>query len=133
MIYFLDTNVIIDALHGKYPSIINHFKKHSPSEIFIPSIVCAELEYGARHSGNYLQNKNLYETFIQPYKTVSFSKEMSEIYGAIRNDLTKTGKTIGPNDLIIAATVLHENGILVTHNTNEFSRVNGLNLQDWTV
>jgi tRNA(fMet)-specific endonuclease VapC len=40
---------------------------------------------------------------------------------------------IGPNDLMIAAIVLANGLILVTHNTREFSRVSGLALEDWQV
>jgi predicted nucleic acid-binding protein len=34
--------------------------------------------------------------------------------------------------MLIAATVKANDGILVTNNTQEFSRVTGLTLEDWT-
>ena len=40
---------------------------------------------------------------------------------------------IGPNDIIIAATVLAKNGVLVTNNTKEFEKVKNLKLENWTV
>lgn len=43
------------------------------------------------------------------------------------------GTIIGPNDYIIAATVLAKNGILVTHNTKEFGKVKNLKIEDWTM
>lgn len=36
-------------------------------------------------------------------------------------------------DLLIAACGLANNWIVVTHNTHEFSRVEGLQLEDWQV
>ena len=42
------------------------------------------------------------------------------------------GQKIGYNDSIIAATVLVKGGVFVTNNTKEFSRVDGLQLEDWT-
>ena len=62
-----------------------------------------------------------------------FSIKAVKEYGNIRKDLEKQGKIIGPNDLIIAAIVKSEDGILVTHNTNKFSRVKGLKIEDWTI
>lgn len=43
------------------------------------------------------------------------------------------GTIIGPNDYIIAATVLAKNGILVTNNTKEFGRVTSLKIENWIV
>ena len=50
----------------------------------------------------------------------------------IRQDLNAAGTPIGGNDMLIAATVVANNGILVTHNVGEFSRIKGLSLEDWT-
>lgn len=53
------------------------------------------------------------------------------IYGRIRAQLAALGTPIGPNDLLIAAIFLANNLILVTHNTRKFSRVEGLQVEDW--
>ncbi|MBO4395238.1 MAG: PIN domain-containing protein [Eubacterium sp.] len=73
----------------------------------------------------------LSRVFIREFKTVPFSHEAAVRYGVIRNELERAGKPIGPNDLLIAATVLAECGILVTHNVNEFDRIDGLEIEDW--
>ncbi len=54
-------------------------------------------------------------------------------YGQIRARLESGGTPIGPNDLCIAAIAVTNDVILVTHNTREFSRVEGLMLEDWEV
>jgi len=41
------------------------------------------------------------------------------------------GQPIGPNDLLIAAIALANGVTLVTHNTDGFSRVTGLLIEDW--
>jgi tRNA(fMet)-specific endonuclease VapC len=51
--------------------------------------------------------------------------------GEIRATLEKAGTPIGPYDLLIAATAVAKDIILVTHNTMEFSRVSGIRLEDW--
>jgi len=62
---------------------------------------------------------------------VSFCDKSTVYYSKIRKDLEERGKIIGPNDLIIAATVLANGGIVITHNTKEFKGVKGLQIQDW--
>lgn len=51
--FCLDSNVIIDVIRGKYPDLIKHFKNLDSDEIAVPSVVLAELEFGAQHSDNY--------------------------------------------------------------------------------
>ena len=128
--FFLDTNVIVDAIRGKYPNLEANFKKYASSEIAIPAIVVAELEFGAQHSDNYEKRKQQYLKLIAPYKVIPFTKNEAVIYGKIREQLTKEGKIIGPNDMLIAATAMANGATLVTHNIDEFSRINGLSFVD---
>lgn len=69
----------------------------------------------------------------QTYLSIFFDDASAERYGPICADLAASGKLIGPNDLLIAAIALAHGLTLVTHNTNEFSRVAGLTLEDWQV
>ena len=64
---------------------------------------------------------------------MAFDYNAAFLYGKIRASLENKGNNIGPNDLFIAALVLSLNGILVTNNTREFSRVEGLLIEDWTI
>lgn len=131
MKYYLDTNIIIYALNNRFPSIQKHFCDVASSTIVIPDIVLAEIEYGARKSKDYDRTINIYKQFTDNFNTCHFDKKAIREYGIIRNELEKSGSIIGFNDLIIASIVKADNGILVTHNTNEFSRVKGLMLEDW--
>lgn len=49
----------------------------------------------------------------------------------IRSDLEKRGVIINGNDLLIAAHALSKDLTLVTNNIREFSRVNGLIIENW--
>ena len=53
-------------------------------------------------------------------------------YGAMRK-LAGAGTPIGPCDLQVASIALANNITLITHNTREFQRVEGLSLEDWEV
>ena len=132
MKYYLDTNTIIYALKGSFPAISDHFRKVSPQSIAIPSIVCAEIEYGARRSFDYSRTMSVYSRFMSVFPKEAFSEKAAAVYGSIRADLEAKGTPIGPNDLIIAATVKANDGILITNNEKEFSRVEGLKIENWT-
>ena len=130
--FCLDTNVIIDASHKKTAAQIrSRFEKLRPEEICIPAIVVAELEFGAMHSDNYKKNMEVITEIIAPYKIIPFTEKEAVVYGQIREQLTRKGTPIGPNDMLIAATALAYGATLVTHNTGEFNRVPGLALADW--
>ena len=132
MKYFLDTNTIIYSIKGTYPSMIEHFKNIPMESIVIPNIVVAEIEFGAYKSSNYNKNIKKYNEFINHFNKIGFDENAARIYGQIRSSLDKQGTPIGPNDLIIASIVIAENGILVTHNLKEFSRIKNLRIEDWT-
>lgn len=131
MNYFLDTNICIYALKGVYPQIENKIKKFTPDVIKIPSIVKAELLLGGEKSGYPEKTLSIIQKFLFAFEIVSFCDKSAFYYSKIRKDPEERGKVIGPNDLIIAATVLANGGILITHNTKEFKRVKGLQIQDW--
>ena len=53
-------------------------------------------------------------------------------YGDIRSDLERKGTPIGVNDLHIAGHARSRGLMVVTNNTKEFTRVEGLRITDWT-
>ena len=132
MKYHLDTNIIIYALKGTYKEIENHFRSIPFESIVIPRIVVAEIEYGAKKSKNYKQTIEKYNEFINHFEIIDFDEKASRKFGDIRWTLEQAGKQIGPYDLIIASTVLANEGVLVTHKTKEFERIKGLKIEDWT-
>ncbi len=129
--FFLDTNTCIYYLNGAYASVLEELKKYKPTEIKIPAIVKAELLLGVEKSIQRDKNQELYSRFLEPFEIVAFDDAASAHYARIRAGLEKKGQIIGPNDLIIAATVLSQKGKLVSHDTKEFRKVPGLLLEDW--
>ena len=131
MAYYLDTNICIYYLKGLYPALPEKLYAHQVSEIKIASIVKAELLYGAARSKKQVDNTKHVEQFLLPFEVVSFDDQSAQIYARIRSGLVARGLPIGPNDLILAATVLARKGILITNNVKEFKRVPGLQIENW--
>ena len=94
-------------------------------------MVKAELLYGAHRSAQREDNLRLLATLFQQFTSLPFDDTAADAYGRIRADLTRRGTPIGPNDLMIASIALVHHLTLVTHNTREFGRVVGLQLEDW--
>ncbi len=132
MRYFLDTNICIYALKNKFPRIKEIMENLSPFDIAIPSMVKAELYYGALKSEKKSKVISSLERFLSPFEVIPFGDREIMVYARIRANLEKNGNIIGPNDLIIAAITLSHGATLVTHNKNEFKRVEDLVVEDWT-
>src|SRR5262249_21325079 len=103
-------------------------RSSNPSDLYISAISYMEIQYGLRNNPEkavFIQN--VLDDFFSSIHILVFSKEEAHRAGYIRADLKKKGSPIGPYDLLIAATAIHHNLILVTSNTREFQRINGLN------
>ncbi len=130
MKYMLDTNTCIFIIK-KNENVLSRIKKIDFKEICISSITLSELEYGVAKSINYEKNKKALEDFIYNFSILSFDSDAAHEYGKIRADLEKTGSPIGSMDMLIAAHAKSQKLILVTNNTKEFIRVDGLKIEDW--
>jgi len=131
MIYFLDTNICIALLNNSSPSVVRKIEMAELDIIKISSVVAAELIYGAFKSKNKEFNLSRVHSFLEQFDIVPFNYRTAEVYGEIRTQLELSGNPIGWNDLMIAATAVSNDGVLVTHNTREFARVKNLQIEDW--
>ena len=102
-----------------------------PDEILIPTIVVFELYFGIKKSSASAKRLQQLEEFLAQVQVIPFEKNMAEAAAGIRAQLEKQGQPIGSFDVLIAGVALATNSVLVTHNTREFSRVNGLSIVDW--
>lgn len=131
MKYLLDTNTCIRYLNGRSPQVFKRLESLSEADIAVCSIVKMELRYGALRSDYVEKTLEKQATFLNRFVSLPFD-DAAHIHAArIRAELASAGTPIGPYDLLIAAIALANNLILVTHNTKEFSRVTGLQLEDW--
>ncbi|MGI0494959.1 type II toxin-antitoxin system tRNA(fMet)-specific endonuclease VapC [Alkalinema pantanalense CENA528] len=133
MRYLLDTNVCVMYLNGRSPEVCNRLSVTPLSEIVVCSVVKAELFYGAMRSNNPTRTLARQQEFLANFVSLSFDDQAALICGRIRGQLANLGTPIGTCDLQIAAIALANDLTLVTHNTQEFSRVEGLQMEDWQI
>lgn len=129
--YLLDTNTIIRYLNGRAPNIRIKMRSIPFRDLGISSVVFAELRYGAAKAKAPIQTRAKQDAVLRQLTLMPFDEAAADVYGTIRADLESKGTPVGPNDLLIAATALAHQLILVTHNTREFQRIVGLMLEDW--
>ncbi len=85
------------------------------------------------NSARVSDNAEKLELFLTIVETIPFDGEDTRFAGTIRASLRRLGTPIGTYDCLIAAQALRHDWRLVTPNVNEFSRVDGLRWEDWTV
>lgn len=133
MRYMLDTNICIYAVKKKFSCLSERLLSHPKKNICISSIVKAEIEYGIFKSAAPEKNRQTFKKFLTGISVLPFDESAAEEYGKIRAALERQGTPIGGNDLLIGAQCRALNYILVTHNAKEFSRIENLETEDWTI
>ena len=133
MRYILDTNICVFIIRQRLPLVLQRFAQFLPDELGISTVTLSELRYGADKSSNPSKNHAALDSFLAPLLIIDFDSECADYYGKVRSDLERRGIPIGPLDTLIAAQSLRMKIPLVTNNTKEFSRVPGLQLEDWTM
>ncbi|MEO0490811.1 MAG: type II toxin-antitoxin system VapC family toxin [Leptolyngbyaceae cyanobacterium] len=133
MRYLLDTNVCVMYLNGRSSSVRDRLLATPAEEMAVCSVVKAELFYGAFRSNHPQRTLERQQAFFSQFVSLPLQDEDAFLAGRIRAQLAKAGTPIGSYDLQIAAIALTNDLTLVTHNTREFERVEGLQIEDWEV
>lgn len=128
--YLLDANILSDLIHRPQGIVASTIARIGEVNISTSVIVACEIRYGAAKKGARLLSERV-ALVLSLIKILPLQVPADETYGHIRALLEKSGRTIGPNDLLIAAQCLSLNTILVTDNESEFSRVPGLRIDNW--
>lgn len=131
MKYLLDTNVWIDYLTARHPSVVTRIRESPPDELGLSSVVLAELRYGAEKSRRTKANHDLLDILTQEVNALHFDERAAAAYGAVRTSLESRGRPLGAYDMMIAAQALSLGLILVTDNEREFKSVKSLALENW--
>jgi tRNA(fMet)-specific endonuclease VapC len=128
--YMIDTNIAIYTLKNRPAKVRAAFKKHS-GEMCLSSVSMGELIYGAEKSARVEHNLSVIEGLGARLKVESFDIKAAMHFGQLRAELAKSGKLIGPYDMMIAGHARALGLILVTNNQREFERVSGLRVENW--
>ncbi len=130
MIFLPDTNACITLLRQRDTRLMARWQSAKRSDVVLCSVVVYELRYGAERSSDPPREHAKLDLFFNPFISLPFDDLCARRCAEIRRQLERSGNVISPHDLQIAAIALQHGLTLVTHNTQEFSRISGLNLED---
>lgn len=129
--YMLDTNAIIMAIrHNDWP-IYERIRKHIGKDLCISSITYGELVYGIHKSSSPERNLFAVTQMLLGIWILPFDDKAAEHFGEIFADLEKKRQRIGDRDMMIGAHARSLGYTIVTNNIREFSRIEGLLIEDW--
>jgi tRNA(fMet)-specific endonuclease VapC len=128
--YVLDSNCLIHFFR-RQGRVAEVFLGTRPQDISIPAVTLYELETGIAKSRSPERLRAELDEVVSRIAVLPFGPPEARASAQIRADLERRGVLIGPIDILIAGTALSRGATLVTHNTREFARVEGLSIVDW--
>ena len=130
MKYLFDTNTVTYYLEGR-PGVVANLERTRPRDRYLCLITIGEIYHGIYFSTRVQRNLGRYRTFFQSVKTLPFTHAVAERFGHVKADLQRNGLLIEDHDLWIASHALAHHAILVTNNERDFSRIEGLKIENW--
>lgn len=128
----LDTNILSDVIKNPKGKAAKRIAAKPPEALLTSIVVAAEMRFGIEKKGSGVLAARV-ETLLEHIQVAALDRDADRHYGRIRAQLEREGKTIGANDLMIAAHALALDAVLVTGNVDEFKRVKGLKVENWLV
>jgi tRNA(fMet)-specific endonuclease VapC len=126
--YLLDTDAVVDILRRRH-RVAERVAEVSPEDVGVSAMTVAELLYGSLCSHDLAKSEREVRRFLEVVRIIPFGRSAAAAHSRIRHALRR--QTIGPNDLVIAATALASKATIVTANVGEFARVHGLAVENW--
>lgn len=131
MRYLLDTNICIYIAKRKPSHVLARLRRTRLGDAGMSVVTYLELVYGAWKSQAVEANLETIEHLRRLVPVQALDVDAASHYGRLRAALEKKGSTIGAYDLLIAAHALSLGLTLATNNVREFSRVEGLHVENW--
>jgi tRNA(fMet)-specific endonuclease VapC len=129
--YLLDTCTLSDFFSGKGKTQ-ERLRSVSPAEVSISAITVMEIQYGfALNPAAKKRFSDPFQSLIASTAIILFDAKAADAAALIRAQLKMRGTPIGGWDLLIGATAVAHGCTLVTSNTREFERIEGLAVEDW--
>lgn len=129
--YLIDTNIWSHLQRRTTQALITRFAALQPGQTFMSPVVLGEMETGFL-KGDRAPNRRLaLDQIYASCQMLTVNRQVAIEYARLRSLLEQGGTPIGPNDTWIAAEALHHKLVLVTDNASEYSRVPGLQVENW--
>jgi tRNA(fMet)-specific endonuclease VapC len=128
--YLLDTDIVSDLVRRPHGVVAGHIQRVGEASVATSVIVAAELRFGAAKNGSQ-QLTDRIQAILGVLEVLPFEPPADATYGAIRASLEKAGRSIGANDLLIAAHAVALGYTVVTDNERDFRPIRQLSMVNW--
>ena len=128
--FTLDTDTVIEILRGNETAVNKMETLPQETLINITGLTVYELYKGVLCLGSKKLEEEL-EKFIQSVEVLQLDSYIERKAGEIYAYLKKKGEIISDADILIAATVLENDSVLVTNNEEHFKRIKDLKIENW--
>ncbi|MBK8491418.1 MAG: type II toxin-antitoxin system VapC family toxin [Saprospirales bacterium] len=128
--YLLDTDICVYFLQGKF-GLTEKIEAIGIDNCYVSEITIAELLFGAENSQNYEKHISEVEKFERSFSILPIYSAL-RTYAKEKVRLRKAGSPLAEFDLLIGTTAVHHDLILVSGNVKHFSKIQGIQLEDWT-
>ena len=132
MTYLLDTNICIYIINEQPAQVLQRVIQAGRESLAISTVTVAELAFGVAKSTR-ADSRTKLENFLSKFPILDWGQDAAWVYGNVRKALEAKGQRIGERDLLLACQALALDATMVTNNTREFERVEGLKLENWVV
>ena len=129
--FMLDTDTSSYIMKRSNAQVLKKLQRVLIADVCISAISKCELMYGVEVSPRRRQDQAALDAYLRHVSVLDYPSDAARDYAVIRADLKKRGTMIGANDLLIAAHARCLGLTLVTNNVREFSRVQGLKVENW--
>ena len=126
--YLVDTDWAIHHLNGNR-AVIERLEALHPDGLGLSVAALAELYEGVYYSRDPEESERKLNDFLDSVSIVGLDEETARIFGRERGRLRSIGQRIGDMDLMIAATALQYDLILLSNNRRHFDRIDGLRIE----
>jgi len=131
--YLLDTNILSEMIKRQPNShLLSRLGSKPANTLFTSSICIMELRFGSALREDFEKFwQKIAKEIISKVNIISVGEKEALRAGDILADLRKSGQTIGLEDVLIAASAILNHYTVVTANIRHFSRITGLEVENW--
>lgn len=131
MTFLLDTTILIGWFRG-YAREKEFIATHQDSGLAISLATYGEYYEGVLHGGKREEREQRFQELLEFLTILPLDIAIMQRYAQIRGDMRRHGLIIGEFDMLIAATALVFDRIVVTTNKRHFSMVPGIRLHEFS-
>lgn len=133
--YLFDTNVLSEVLKKRPHEALLERLSSIPGQLQYTSCICVmELRYGSKRRPDHaIFWRRIEKDLLSLVQVLPVTPEVAITAGDTAASLSSQGRSISAEDLLIAATAMQGNLILVTANVRHFVRIEGLRVENWLI